>query len=45
MNTAQLRVKENMVNLLILGIKAAGFVTLSDHEIEQVLESIGQDNQ
>ena len=40
MNEAQKVVKDDIVNVIKLGIDAAGYVTLSDYEIEQVLHNI-----
>lgn len=40
MNEAQQIVKDDIVNIVRLGIDAAGYVTLSDYEIEQVLKNI-----
>lgn len=40
MNEAQKTVKEDIVNVIKLGIDAAGYVTLSDYEVEQVLQNI-----
>ena len=40
MNEHQKRVKEDIVNLVKLGIQAAGYVDLTDYQIEQVLQSI-----
>lgn len=40
MNEAQKVVKEDIVNVIQLGVAAAGYVTLSPYEIEQVLQNI-----
>jgi hypothetical protein len=39
-NEAQKVVKEDIVNVIKLGIDAAGYVTLTDYEVEQVLKNI-----
>lgn len=40
MNENQKRVKDDIVMLIKLGIQAAGYVDLTDYEIEQVLQNI-----
>ncbi len=40
MNDAQKVVKDDIVNVIKLGIAAAGYVTLSDYEVEQVLQHV-----
>ena len=40
MNANQKIVKEDIVNVIKLGVQASGYVDLSDYEIEQVLSSI-----
>lgn len=40
MNAAQKVVKDDIVNVIKLGVDAAGYVTLTDYEVEQVLQNI-----
>lgn len=40
MNEAQKVVKDDIVNVIKLGIQAAGYVDLTDYEIEQVLQQV-----
>jgi hypothetical protein len=40
MNAAQKVVKDDIVNVIKLGVAAAGYVTLSDYEVEQVLQNV-----
>jgi hypothetical protein len=40
MNANQKIVKDDIVNVIKLGVQASGYVDLSDYEIEQVLSSI-----
>lgn len=43
MNKAQQTVKADIVNLIRLGIQAAGYVDLTDEQIDEVLRQIALD--